>query len=190
MSSPPVEFGRRSGSASAGGVPVLGPTYRQRLRVEGAALAACGLVGSVVLVLADERATDHGLSTVSQLVVVLLLLAWFGPRSVHKAVAQARPAGEVEPTGEPTPLWQLPLIVVGLAAPLALLGAWDAGLRVTGGCLLVGLAQAVLLARAVAGHEREAGRVYVRAPGSRLFRGTRLAWASSGTVGAPAQPRI
>ncbi len=200
MSSSPPESEGRSGrpvaSASeplAGGAPALGPGYRQRLRIEGSVLAACGLVGSLVLVLVDGRTTENGLSTVLQLAVVLVLLAWFGPRSVHKAVAQARPAGELEPTGEPTPLWQLPLIVAGLATPLLLLGAWDAGLRVTGGCLLVGLAQAILLERVAARHERAEGRIYVRAPGSRLLRGTQLAWApvdaSQSPAGASAQPR-
>ncbi len=196
MSTSPTEPGERSSPTSepsAGGTPALGPGYRQRLRLEGGALAACGLAGSLVLVLVDERTTDNGLSTVLQLAVVLVLLAWFGPRSVHKAVAHARPAGEIDPTGEPTPLWHLPLIVAGLTTPFLLLGVWDAGLRVTGGCLLVGLAQAFLLERVVAGHEREAGRIYVRAPGSRLLRGTQLAWApldpSGSPAGASVQPR-
>lgn len=170
----------------ARGVPRLGPSYRRRLRIEGGVLAACGLLGSLALVLADERTTEHALSTGLQLAAVLGLLAWFGPRSVRKAVAKARPAGEVEPTGEPTPLWQLPLIVAGLATPFLLLGVWDAGLRVTGGCLLVGLAQAILLERVMAGHERKVGRVYVRAPGSRLLRGTQLAWAPAGAAEHPA----
>ncbi len=159
----------------------LGPSYRARLRIEGSALAVCGLLGSLALLLVDDRTTDDPLSTGLQLAVVVALLAWFGPRSVHKAVAQARSASEIEPTGEPTPLWHLPLVVAGLGTPFLLLGAWDAGLRVTGGCLLVGLAQAVLLERVVARHERAEQRIYVRAPGSRLLRGTRLAWA-------PAQP--
>ena len=50
---------------------------------------------------------------------------------------------------------------------------WDAGLRVTGGCMLVGLAQAVLLERLVAADERRRGRRYVRMPGSSLL-GTKL----------------
>ena len=194
MSPSPNEPGRRSNSAEAstnesfpGVVPAFGPSYRQRLRLEGGVLAGCGLVASLVLVLLDDRTTDNALSTVLQLAVVFALLAWFGPRSVHKAVANARPAGEIEPTGEPTPLWQLPLIVAGLAAPFLLFGVWDAGLRVTGGCLLVGLAQAILLERVVAGHEREAGRVYVRAPGSRLLRGTQLTWAPVNAAAAPSR---
>lgn len=195
MSTPPRDPGARSDRTAttepaAGGAPApapaLGPSYRQRLRLEGGTLAGCGLVASLALVLIDDRTTDNGLSTVLQLAVVLLLLAWFGPRSVHKALARARPAGELDPTGEPTPLWQLPLIVAGLATPFLLFGVWDAGLRVTGGCLLVGLAQAILLERVVARQEQAAGRVYVRAPGSRLLRGTQLAWAPAGLAGSPA----
>jgi hypothetical protein len=152
-------------------------TYRRRLRVEGLALAACGVAGSVALVLADGRTTDHAVSTLVQLAVVVVLLATLGPRSVARAIAAARPDGEPAPaTGEPTPLWHLPLVVAVLATPLVLLGSWDAGLRVTAGCALVGLAQAGLLAARVAADEQRTGRTYARAPGSRILRGTRLAY--------------
>ena len=83
-------------------------------------------------------------------------------------------------SGEPTPLWQLPLIVAGLSAFVLGLTAvlddagWDAALRVTGGCLLVGLAQALLLGGSWAPTRRGAGRVYFRRPGSRILRGTEL----------------
>jgi len=90
----------------------------------------------------------------------------------------------MEGAEEPTPLWQLPLIVAGLSAAVALprwtdlpgsrLAGYDAALRVTAGCLLVGLAQAVLLERVVARAEARHGWRYVRIPGSRLVRGTRL----------------
>ena len=153
----------------------IGPGYRARLRLEGFALAACGLVGSLVLVLADGRTTEHAASTAVQLGIVVAALAVLGPWSVRRAIAGAQPAGVVKATGEPTPLWHLPLVMLVLAGPFVLLGAWDAGLRVTGGCLLVGLAQALLLARVVAADERATRRRYVRAPGSRLLRGTRLA---------------
>jgi hypothetical protein len=76
--------------------------------------------------------------------------------------------------GEPTPLWQLPLIVAVLTVPLGLLEGWDTGLRASAGCLLVGLAQAVLLERLVGTAERRAGGRYIRLPGSRIVRGTRL----------------
>ncbi len=151
-------------------------------------LAACGAVGSVVLLLADDRTTQNAGSTVGQLVVVLVLLAILGPLSVRRAITRSEPvwdAGTTEParppaaTGEPTPLWHLPLVVAALTLPLVVIGAWDAGLRVTGGCALVGLAQALLLARVVQADERATGRTYVRASGSRILRGTRLAHEQS-----------
>ena len=150
-------------------------SYASRLRKEGAALAACGVVGSVVLVLLDARTTDHAGSTLGQLAVVVLVLATLGVRSVRRALAASRPDGDpVLATGEPTPLWQMPLIVVALATPFVLAGSWDAGLRVTLGCTLVGLAQAVVFRAVVVADERRTGRRYARAPGSRILRGTRL----------------
>lgn len=151
--------------------------YTRRLRVEGATLAACGAVGSVALVLADDRTTGNAASTLGQLAVVVALLVTLGPRSVRRALATAQPDGEpVTATGEPTPLWQLPLVVAALTTPFLLAGSWDAGLRVTAGCTLVGLAQATLLASLVVADERRTGRVHARAPGSRILRGTRLAY--------------
>jgi hypothetical protein len=155
-------------------------TYRTRLRREGAALAAVGLGASVALLVLEPDAASGPGSTVGQLAVVAALLAWLGPRGVRAAIARAEEIGGpgVPPaTGEPTPLWHLPLVVAALAAPLLLAGAPDAALRVTGGSALVGAAQAVLLVRVVAGHERRLGRVFVRLPGSRILRGTRLGWA-------------
>lgn len=154
-------------------------TYRARLRTEGLALAACGAAGSAVLVLADDRTTQNAGSTIVQLLVVAVLLGVLGPRSVRGAIAGAQPEGIVEATGEPTPLWHLPLVVAALAVPLVLLGAWDAGLRVTAGCTLVGLTQAFLLAGLVRADERRTGRTYARAPGSRILRGTKLARADA-----------
>ncbi len=154
-------------------------TYRARLRTEGLALAACGAVGSTALLLADARTTQNARSTVVQLAVVLVLLAVLGPLSVRAAIARSQSGNDAATTGEPTPLWHLPLVVAVLAVPLAALGAWDAALRVTGGCVLVGLAQALLLAGIVGSDERRTGRTYVRAPGSRIVRGTRLAHVHS-----------
>jgi hypothetical protein len=122
---------------------------------------------------------------------VAALLAWLGPRGVRTAIARAEEIGRpgVPPaTGEPTPLWHLPLVVAALAAPLVLAGAPDAALRVTGGSALVGAAQAVLLARIVAGHERRAGRVFARLPGSRILRGTRLGWAPAAAAAPVSEP--
>jgi hypothetical protein len=89
-------------------------------------------------------------------------------------------------SGEPTPLWQLPLIVAGLAATFVGLqevndrAGWDAALRITGGCTLVGLAQALVLERIVAADEERQGRVYFRRPGSRILRGTKLGFRPRG----------
>jgi len=158
------------------------PTYRERLRAEGLTLAACGAAGSAgLLVLKTEQATRWPLSTVGQLALVAGLLGWLGPRSVRRSIAAAEqlPAGG-EGSGEPTPLWQMPLIVAGLTATFVALEAvnpragWDAGLRITGGCTLVGLAQAVLLERIVAADEASTGRTYYRVRGSRIGRGTKL----------------
>lgn len=143
-------------------------------------LAACGAAGTAVLLAADDRTTDHVGSTAGQLAVVLVLLVVLGPRSVRRALEGSAPEGVRRATGEPTPLWHLPLVVAVLAAPLVALGSWDAGLRVTLGCALVGLVQALLLTRVVAADERRTGRTYARAPGSRILRGTLLAHAQSG----------
>ncbi len=160
------------------------PSYRDRLRLEGAALAAVGLLGSAAILAArPEQATRMPLNTAGQLAVVAGLLGWFGPRVTRRTLERSVPVapGE-EGTGEPTPLWHLPLVVGGLAATFVALGevndraGWDAGLRVTLGCTLVGLAQAVPLARIVAADERVTGRRYLRLPGSRLGRGTKLGW--------------
>jgi hypothetical protein len=157
------------------------PSYRQRLRVEGAALIACGAVGTAVLLLTSAQTTRGVASTIIQLVIVALLLAFFGPRGVRRAVA----ASEVlEPdsvgSGEPTPLWHIAAIVLALTVLAGEVGGWDAGLRITVGCMLVGGAQAVLLSTMVTGAERTSGRTYYRVPGSRILRGTRLGYVAPG----------
>lgn len=160
------------------------PTYRERLIREGGALALSGAVGSVLLLGLEDSATDGPWSTIAQLAVAAALCAWFGPRSVRRWTARAEPvAPGASVTGEPTPLWQMPVITAGLTLAVALpTGAWDAGLRVTGGCLLVGLTQAILMAGLVGADERRCGRRYVRMPGSRILRGTLL-----GTLSGPAR---
>jgi len=152
-------------------------TYRERLIREGGALVLSGAVGSAVLLGFVHGATDGPWSTVVQLTAVAALCVWLGPRSVRKWTARAEPIRNgAGLTGEPTPLWQMPLITAGLALAVALptQAMWDAGLRVTGGCLLVGLMQAALMAPLVGSDERRRGRSYVRLPGSRILRGTRL----------------
>jgi hypothetical protein len=160
------------------------PTYRERLRIEGAFLAGCGAAGSGVLLASFEEARRGPGSTVGQLAVVAVLLAALAPRSARKAIDRAEPIPPGgEGSGEPTPLWHVPLVLAGLVAAVVVpreLGleraGWDAAVRVTTGCALVGLAQAVLLERVVAADERSTGRSYLRMPGSRLGRGTRLGW--------------
>jgi hypothetical protein len=75
--------------------------------------------------------------------------------------------------GQPTALWKLPPIVAALTLGFGLLAGWDAALRVGGGCVIVGLAQAVLFERIVAAEEARRGRRYFRVPGSRILA-TRL----------------
>ncbi|HWH12841.1 MAG TPA: hypothetical protein VG165_17100 [Solirubrobacteraceae bacterium] len=156
------------------------PTYRQRLRVEGGTLAACGAIGTAILLVGVDQSRRGPASTIGQLVVVGLLLGWFGPRSVGRALARSKPCGVGQlGSGEPTPLWQLPVIVGGLTGVAGVVGGWDAGLRVTGGCVLVGLAQAVVLERLVAAREAALTRSYFRIPGSRILRGTVLGYADT-----------
>lgn len=153
------------------------PSYRERLIREGGALAVSGALGSAVLLGFADSATAGPWSTLGQLAVVAVLCAWLGLRFARKWTARAEPvpAGGAPPTGEPTPLWQMPAITAGLTLAVALpTGAWDAGLRVTGGCLLVGLTQAGLMAPLIRADERRRGHRYVRLPGSRILRGTRL----------------
>lgn len=158
------------------------PSYRQRLRLEGGVLAASGALGSVLLLAFASESSERAGSTIGQIAFVAVVLAALGPLSVRRWLAAAQPvAPGAELTGQPTPLWMPPLVVVVLVgvfvAPGELgIGAvgWDAGLRITLGCLLVGLAQALLLARIVAADEARNGRRYLRLPGSRAIAGTKL----------------
>jgi hypothetical protein len=158
------------------------PTYRERLRVEGLVLAAAGALSSALLLAGVPKASDRASSTIGQLAGVTLLLAVFAPLVARRTLARARPAEPGEQlTGEPTALWKPPLVLVVLATPFVVAGelgvegaGWDAGLRVAGGCLLVGLAQALLVERIVAADEARTGRTYVRLPGSSASRGTTL----------------
>ena len=148
------------------------PTYRRRLRIEGLALAACGALSAAAVIVLTETGTDNATSTAVQLAVVVVLLLTLGVYSVKRSLDRASPAAQT--TGEPTPLWQLPLIVAGLTLAFGLLASWDAGLRIGGGCVIVGLAQAVLFERIVAARERREGVEFFRMPGSSLFTGTKL----------------
>ena len=162
------------------------PTYRARLRLEGSTLAGFGALGSALLLALADTSTRAPLSTVGQLAVLGALLAIIGPRATAKALREARGMRAAAlGSGEPTPLWQLPLIVAGLALGFGALAGWDAALRVTCGCLLVGLFQALLVERLVARAEAAGGRSYHRVAGSRIGRGTRLGYAEDNAGAAP-----
>jgi hypothetical protein len=166
---------------------VAPPSYRERLRTEGLALAACGLAGSAALVAFVPASRRWPLNTVAQLAAVGALLEVVGTRKVR---GWMRDADELTPgeegSGEPTPLWMLPPIMVSLAAVFVLLpetglpgsdrAGWDAALRITGGCLLVGLVQGLRFEGVVATEEKARGRRYIRVKGSHLWSGTKLGW--------------
>ncbi len=164
------------------------PTYRERLRIEGLVLLGSGLAGSVLLLLLTRQSRRWPLNTIGQLVLVVLLLARFGPRSARKATGAAHVLDPGrEGSGEPTPLWHIPAIVLGLALSFKLAeklpggsrAGWDASLRITGGSALVGAAQAFLLERVVAREEEASGRSFYRVAGSRLGRGTKLGFTAA-----------
>ena len=142
-------------------------------------LAACGAIGTLGLLGATSQSLHGPVSTAWQLVVVVLLLLWLGPRGVRRSMADSRlrPEDQIG-SGEPTPLWHIALIVVVLAAIAGTIAGWDAGIRVTGGCLLVGAVQAVLLAHMVDAEQRRTGRTFYRIAGSRILRGTRLGYVA------------
>ncbi|MEJ7798791.1 MAG: hypothetical protein WKF42_09860 [Solirubrobacteraceae bacterium] len=158
------------------------PTYRERLRVEGSILAGAGALASVLLLALVARASERAPSTIGQLAFVAVLLAVLAPLAARRSIAGARSVAPGEAlTGEPTPLWKPPLVLLVLGAAFVVPGelgvgaaGWDAGLRITGGCLLVGLAQALLIERIVAADETRSGRSYMRLPGSSLIGGTKL----------------
>ena len=147
------------------------PTYRDRLRVEGLVLAGAGAIASVTLLACVREASDRATSTISQLAFVALTIAIVAPLMTRRTLAKARQVEAGEPlTGKPTALWKPPLVLIALATPFIVAGelgvgaaGWDAGLRITGGCLLVGLGQAVLIQRLVAADEART-RPHVRAP--------------------------
>jgi len=162
--------------------PTPPPTYRERLRLEGAVLAAAGGLGSVLLLAFADEAGERAASTALQITFVVAVLAVAGPMFVRRWLAEAQPVTDgAGLTGQPTALWKPPLVVVVLTALFVVPGelgfgavGWDAGLRITLGCMLVGLAQAVLVERLVASDEARNGRSYVRLPGSRATSGTNL----------------
>jgi len=154
---------------------VSAPSYRERLRLEGAVLAGCGALSAVLVLGLADTATRQPLSTGVQLGLVAVLMGTLGAHSVVRSMRRAQDLGGADPgSGEPTPIWQLPLIVAGLTLAFGFAAGWDAGLRIGGGCVVVGLAQAVLFERLVAAEEGKASRRFFRMPGSSLFTGTKL----------------
>ena len=172
----------------------MAETYRHRLRVEGITLAAAGFAGSALLLAVKQQSRRAPANTAIQLGVLAVGLATLGRRSTDKALGTADRVrfGRVG-TGEPTPLWHVPVPMLagalfvgagakplnkklGLPKPLARDAGWDAALRVTAGSALVGLWQAFVIERRIAGAERRGLRMYYRMPGSALGTGTRLGW--------------
>lgn len=148
--------------------------YRDRLRLEGTVLAACGAVAAVAILAFAPGATDGPTSTVVQLVIVALLMGTLGTRSVLRSLSDAQPDERSDATGEPTAPWKVVTVVVVLTLGFGFGAGWDAGLRVGGGCVIVGIAQALLFAELVAREEQRSGRRFHRVPGSSLLTGTRL----------------
>jgi len=172
----------------------MAETYRHRLRIEGLTLAATGLAGSALLLAVKHQSRRMPASTVIQLGVLAVGLGTLGRRNTEKALDGAGRVhfGRVG-TGEPTPLWHVPVPMVagtiflgrfakplskklGLPERLARDAGWDAGLRVTAGSAIVGLWQAFVIERRVAGAERRGLKTYYRMPGSTLGTGTQLGW--------------
>jgi hypothetical protein len=166
------------------------PTYRERLRLEGTVLAVAGGLGSVLLLAFVDEASERAASTALQIAFVVAVLAVAGPIFVRRWLGAAQPVADgAGLTGQPTALWKPPLVVVVLTALFVVPGelgigavGWDAGLRITLACMLVGLAQALLVERLVAYDEMRNGRRYIRLPGSQATSGTNLGFFLSKRV--------
>jgi hypothetical protein len=175
-------------------VALVPPTYRQRLRLEGWWLVACGVAGSALLLGTTEQSKRMPLNTAAQVAAAGGIAVALGRRGTRRAMDQSE---ELPPeqlgSGEPTPLWMHPLIVGGLALafwgvsetglPGSDLAGWDASLRITAGAAAVGLVQAVVLERMVVARERETGRTFYRYKGSRGMKTVLAAVPSSSTPG-------
>jgi hypothetical protein len=176
----------------------MADSYRHRLRIEGLTLAAAGFAGSALLLAVKQQSRRAPASTAVQLGALVVGLATLGERSTRKTLENAERVrfGRVG-TGEPTPLWHVPVPMVagaiflgqfakplnqklGLPKRVARDAGWDAGLRVTAGSAIVGLWQAFVIERRVARAERRGLRTYYRMPGSTLGTGTRLGWTRRG----------
>src|SRR4051794_34507861 len=124
------------------------PSYRERLRIEGFTMAGLGAAASIGLWRGVPASRRWPLNTLGQIAVAGALMARLGRKSVRRAMDEAVEVQlGAEGGGEPTPLWQLPLIMAALALafgeaiprtglPGSDRAGWDAGLRITGGCLV------------------------------------------------------
>lgn len=151
------------------------PSYRSRLRAEGAALVLSAALAALVLLIAVPGSREGISRTLIVLAAAALLIAWLGPRSVHVALAHAVQVFTPDPgSGEPRPLWHLPLVVAVPTVIVARFAGAANGLRLTLVLALLGLCQAFVLERIVAVNEGQSRRRYFRVDGSRMFGPTRL----------------
>ncbi len=155
----------------------LPPSYRDRLRAEGLALAASAALAAVILLAVAAEARGGVARTLIVAGVALLLVAWLGPRSVHLALRHATQLFTPDlGSGVPRALWQLPVLVAVATVLVAKLAGAANGLRLDLILLLIGLCQAFVLERIVAVNEGQARRRYFRVAGSRMFGATRLGY--------------
>lgn len=155
----------------------MAPSYRERLRAEGLALAGSALAATLVLVIAATGATAGISRTLIVLFVALLLIFWLGPRSVHLATGRASQLFTPDlGSGEPRALWQLPLIVAVVTVIVTKLSDAADGFRLTLILLILGLVQAFVLERIVAVKEGQGRRRYYRVEGSKMLGATRLGY--------------
>lgn len=153
------------------------PSYRERLRIEGLALAGSAAVATIVLLAAVPGSREEIPRTLIVLLVALLLIAWLAPRSVHLALGRAAQLFTPDlGSGEPRALWQLPVIVAVPVVIVAKLGGGANGLRLALVLLLLGLFQAFVLERIVAVKEGQARRRFFRVEGTKLLGATRLGY--------------
>lgn len=151
------------------------PSYRERLRAEGLALAISAALAALILIVAVTGARAGLARTLIVLAVALLLVAWLGPRSVHLALGRATQLFTPDiGGGEPRALWQFPALVAVVTAVVAKLAGAGNGLRLDLILLLIGLCQAFVLERIVAVNEGQTRRRYFRTEGSRLLGVTRV----------------
>ncbi len=153
------------------------PSYRERLRIEGLALAGSAALAAIVLLAAAPSSREGIARTLIVLLVALLLIAWLAPRSVHVALRRATQLFTPDlGSGEPRALWQIPVLVAVPVAIVAKLGGGANGLRLALVLLLLGLFQAFVLERIVAVMEGQARRRFFRVEGTKMLGATRLGY--------------